>query len=103
MKIIKYITFLSSFCGIFFVIYRQSGRWGTSFKIASLIAAGLINVNTDPANAELPGNNTQVYHERLVLENSDQQVILVKTPSPSKAPSVRTAATNTVWWKREPK
>ena len=73
--------------GIFFVIYWQSGRWRTSFKIASLITAGLI-----PVNPELLGNNNQVYHERLLLEeefnlfeDSDQRVILAKNSGEAEA------------------
>ena len=93
MKILKYIIFPSIFCGIFFVIYRQSGRWRTSFKTAisfSLIAAGLI-----PVNPELLGNNKQVYHGKLLLEeefnlfedfeDSDQRVILAKNSGEAEA------------------
>ena len=89
MRIFKYIVFISILSGIFFVIYRQSDkkgfrRWWTSFKTAiifSAIAASLIPVN--PEAIEPPGNNNQVYQERLLL---DQKVILVKTGDSS--PSV---------------
>ena len=72
MKILRYITFLSILSGIFFVIYRQSGkkgfrRWWISFKIA-VLTAGLIPLNTEAM--ESPGNNNQVYQERLF---SDQE------------------------------
>jgi amino acid transporter len=92
MRIFKYIVFISILSGIFFVIYRQSDkkgfrRWWTSFKTAiifSAIAAGLIPVN--PEAIEPPGNNNQVYQERLLsdqefnsFEDNDQKVILVKT------------------------
>jgi len=102
MKIFKYIVFLSILSGIFFVIYRQSNekgfsRWWISFKIAVLIAAsaaGLIPANTEAM--ELPGNNNQVYHERLLseqefnsFEDNQQKVILVKTGD--SAPSVPTS------------
>jgi len=102
MKILRYITFLSIFSGIFFVIYRQSDkkgfrRWWISFKIAVLIAAsaaGLIPVNTEAM--EPLGNNNQVYQERLLsdqsfnsFEDNDQKVILVKTVD--SAPSVPTS------------
>jgi hypothetical protein len=91
MKILRYLIFLSIFSGIFFVIYRQSDekgfrRWWISFKIAVLIAAsaaGLIPANTEAM--EPPGNNNQVYQERLLsdqefnsLEEDDQQIILAK-------------------------
>ena len=74
MKILRYLIFLSILSGIFFVIYRQSDekgfrRWWTSFKIAVLIAAsaaGLIPANTEAM--EPPGNNNQVYQERLLSE-----------------------------------
>ena len=88
MKIFKYIVFISILSGIFFVIYRQSDkkgfrRWLTSFKTAiifSAIAACLIPVN--PEAIEPPGNNNQVYQERVInerdvnlFEDNDQQVI----------------------------
>jgi len=81
MKILRYIIFLSILSSIFFVIYRQSDekgfrRWWISFKTAVLFAAsvaGLIPLNTEAI--ESPGNNNQVYQERLL---SDQKVILVK-------------------------
>ncbi len=91
MRIFKYIVFISILSGIFFVIYRQSDkkgfrRWWTSFKTAiifSAIAAGLIPVNSEAI--EPPGNNNQVYQERLLsdqefnsFEDNDQQVIFVK-------------------------
>ena len=101
MKILRYIIFLSILSGIFFVIYRQSdekgfSRWWISFKIAVLFAAsaaGLIPVNTDAI--EPPGNNNQVYHERLFsdqefnsFEDNHQKVILVKTgDTPSSVPT----------------
>ena len=74
MKNLKYIIFLSILCAIFFVIYRQSDkkgfrRWRTSLKTAinfSAIAAGLLPVNLEAI--ESPGNNNQVYHERLILD-----------------------------------
>jgi amino acid transporter len=99
---LKYIIFLSILSGIFFVIYRQSDergfrRWWISFKTAVLIAAsaaGLIPVNTEAI--EPPGNNNQVYQERLLsdqefnsFEDNDQKVILVKTGD--SAPSVPTS------------
>ena len=92
MKILKYIIFLSILSGIFVLIYRQSNekgfrRWWISFKIAVLnaaIAAGLIPLNTEAI--ESPGNNNQVYQERLL---SDQKVILVKAGDSS--PSVPTS------------
>ena len=92
MKIFKYLIFLSILSGIFVLIYRQSDekgfrRWWISFKIAVLtaaIAAGLIPLNTKAI--ESPGNNNQVYQERLL---SDQKVILVKTGDNS--PSVPTS------------
>jgi hypothetical protein len=99
MRIFKYIVFISILSGIFFVIYRQSDkkgfrRWWTFFKTAiifSAIAASLIPVN--PEAIEPPGNNNQVYQERLLLdqefnsfEDNDQKVILVKTGDSS--PSV---------------
>lgn len=102
MKTLKYIIFLSILSGIFFVIYRQSDergfrRWWISFKTAVLIAAsaaGLIPVNTEAI--EPPGNNNQVYQERLLsdqefnsFEDNDQKVILVKTGD--SAPSVPTS------------
>lgn len=91
MKIFRYITFLSILSGIFFVIYRQFDKrgfrkWWISFKTAVLFAAssaGLIPGNADAM--EPPGNNNQVYHERLFsdqefnsLEDNHQKVILVK-------------------------
>lgn len=92
MKIFRYLIFLSILSGIFVLIYRQSDekgfrRWWISFKIAVLtaaIAAGLIPLNTEAI--ESPGNNNQVYQERLL---SDQKVILVKTGDSS--PSVPTS------------
>ena len=92
MKIFKYLIFLLILSGIFVLIYRQSDekgfrRWWISFKIAVLtaaIAAGLIPLNTEAI--ESPGNNNQVYQERLL---SDQKVILVKTGDSS--PSVPTS------------
>ena len=93
-----YIVFISILSGIFFVIYRQSDkkgfrRWWTSFKTAiifSAIAAGLIPVNTEAI--EPPGNNNQVYQERLLsdqefnsFEDNDQKVILVKTGDSSSS------------------
>ena len=92
MKILRYIIFLSILSGIFFVIYRQSDekgfrRWWISFKTAVLFAAsaaGLIPLNTEAI--ESPGNNNQVYQERLL---SDQKVILVKAGDSS--PSVPTS------------
>lgn len=67
------------------------------FKIGGFIAtsaAGLIPVNTKAM--ELPGNNYQVYQERLFsdqnfnsLEDNDQKVILVKIED--SAPSVPTS------------
>ena len=101
MKILRYITFLSILSGIFFVIYRQSDekgfrKWWISFKIAVIIAAsaaGLISANTEAI--EPPGNNNQVYQERLLsdqefnsFEDNDQKVSLVKTGD--IAPSVPT-------------
>ena len=92
MKILKYIIFLSILIGIFFVIYRQSDkrgfrRWRISFKIAVLFAAsaaGLIPINIDAM--EPPGNNNQIYQERLLsdqkfnsFENNDQKVVLAKS------------------------
>jgi hypothetical protein len=82
MKILRYLIFLSILSSIFFAIYRQSDqkgfrRWLISFKAAVLFAAsaaGLIPLNTEAI--ESPGNNNQVYQERLL---SDQKVILVKT------------------------
>lgn len=76
MKILKYIIFLSILSRIFFVIYRKSDKrgfrkWMISFKTAVLFsatAAGLMPVNTDAI--EPPGNNNQVYQERLL---SDQE------------------------------
>ena len=102
MKILKYLIFLSILCVIFSVIYRQSDkkgfrRWRTSFKTAiifSAIAAGLIPVN--PEAIEPPGNNNQVYQQRLLsdqefnsFEDNYQKVILVKTGDSS--PSVSTS------------
>ena len=102
MKILRYIIFLSILSGIFFVIYRQSdkkgfSRWWISFKTVVIIAAsaaGLIPVNTEAM--EPPGNNNQVYQERLLsdqefnsFEDNDQKVILVKTGD--SAPSVPTS------------
>ena len=92
MKILRYLIFLSILSSIFFVIYRQSDqkgfrRWLISFKAAVLFAAsaaGLIPLNTEAI--ESPGNNNQVYQERLL---SDQKVILVKTGDSS--PSVPTS------------
>jgi hypothetical protein len=91
MKILRYIIFLSILSGIFFVIYRQSDkkgfqRWWISFKIAVLIAAsaaGLIPVNTEAI--EPPGNNNQVYQERLL---SDQEFNSFEDGFKSKSPSV---------------
>jgi hypothetical protein len=106
MRIFKYIVFISILSSIFFVIYRQSDkkgfrRWWTSFKTAiifSAIAASLSPVN--PEVIEPPGNNNQVYQERLLLdqefnsfEDNDQKVILVKaegnpiTPPTNRGPS----------------
>lgn len=106
MKIFKYIVFISILSGIFFVIYRQSNEKGLrklwiSFKIAILIAsvlAGLIPANTEAI--EPPGNNTQVYQERLLseqefnsFEDKNVQVLLAKadgnpvTPSTNRGPS----------------
>jgi hypothetical protein len=106
MRIFKYIVFISILSSIFFVIYRQSDkkgfrRWWTSFKTAiifSAIAASLSPVN--PEAIEPPGNNNQVYQERLLLdqefnsfEDNDQKVILVKaegnpiTPPTNRGPS----------------
>ncbi len=92
MKILRYLIFLSILSSIFFVIYQQSDqkgfrRWLISFKAADLFAAsaaGLIPLNTEAI--ESPGNNNQVYQERLL---SDQKVILVKTGDSS--PSVPTS------------
>jgi hypothetical protein len=101
MRILKHIIFISILSGIFVLIYRQSDekgfrRWWMSFKPAVLtaaIAAGLIPFNTEAI--ESPGNNNQIYQERLLsdqefnlYENTDQQVILARrdssgTPSPS--------------------
>jgi hypothetical protein len=98
MRIFKYIVFISILSGIFFVIYRQSDkngfrRWWTSFKTAiifSAIAAGLTPVNTEAI--EPPGNNNQIYQERLLsdqefnsFEDNDQKVILVKTGGSSSS------------------
>ena len=92
MKIFRHVIFLSILSGIFFVIYRQSDEkgfriWWISLKIAVLIAAsaaGLIPANTEAI--EPPGNNNQVYHEKLLseqefnlFEDNDQKVILAKT------------------------
>jgi len=92
MKTLKYIIFLSILSGIVFVIYRQSDKrgfrkWWISFKTEVLIAAsaaGLIPVNTE--GIEPPGNNNQVYQERLLsdqefnsFKDNHQKVILVKT------------------------
>ena len=95
MKILKYIIFLSIFCGIFFVIYRQFGKLRTSFKIAVLIAAsaaGLIPANTESIEPAVAVNNNQVYHEILLLEeefnlfeDSDQRVILAKNSGEAEA------------------
>ena len=102
MKILRYLIFFSILSGIFFLIYRQSDekgfrRWWISFKIAVLIAAtaaGLIPANTEAM--EPPGNNNQVYQERLLsekefnsFEDNDGQVILAKTGD--SAPSVPTS------------
>ena len=91
MKILRYLIFFSILSGIFFVIYRQSDekgfrKWWISFKIAVIIAAsaaGLISANTEAI--EPPGNNNQVYQERLLseqefnsFEDNDGQVILPK-------------------------
>ena len=103
MRILKHIIFISILSGIFVLIYRQSDekgfrRWWISFKPAVLtaaIAAGLIPFNTEAI--ESPGNNNQVYQERLLsdqefnsFEDNDQKVILVKTgdsaPSASTSP-----------------
>jgi hypothetical protein len=98
MRIFKYIVFISILSSIFLVIYSQSDkkgfrRWWTSFKTAiifSAIAAGLIPVN--PEAIEPPGNNNQVYQERLLsdqefnsFEDNDQKVILVKTGDSSSS------------------
>ena len=95
MKILRYITFLSILSGIFFVIYSQSDkrgfrRWWISFKTAAV----LISANLE--TMEPPGNNNQVYQERLLsdqefnsFEDNDQKVILVKTGD--SAPSVPTS------------
>ena len=92
MKVFKYLIFLSILSGLFFVIYQESDQKGlrklwTSFKIACIIAAGvvgLIPVNTEAMEPAV--NNNQVYHERLVSEQefnsfeyNDRQVILAKT------------------------
>jgi hypothetical protein len=82
MKILRYLIFLSILSSIFFVIYRQSDRkgfrrWLISFKAVVLFAAsgaGLIPLNTEAI--ESPGNNNQVYQERLLL---DQKVILASS------------------------
>ena len=94
---------MSILSGIFFVIYRQSDekgfhRWRTSFKVAVIIAAsvaGLMPVNTDAI--EPPGNNNQVYQERLLsdqefnsFEDKDQKVILVKTGDSSSSVPTQT-------------
>ena len=52
--------------------------------LTAAIAAGLISLNTEAI--ESPGNNNQVYQERLL---SDQKVILAKTGDSS--PSVPTS------------
>lgn len=98
MKILRYLIFMSILSGIFFAIYRQSDEKGfhrcrTSFKAAVIIAAsaaGLMPVNTDAI--EPPGNNNQVYQERLLsdqefnsFEDKDQKVILVKTGDSSSS------------------
>jgi hypothetical protein len=98
MRIFKYIVFISNLSGIFFVIYLYSDkkgfrRWWTSFKTAiifSAIAVGLIPVNSEAI--EPPGNNNQVYQERLLsdqefnsFEDNDQKVILVKTGDSSSS------------------
>ena len=103
MKILRYLIFMSILSGIFFVIYRQSDekgfhRWRTSFKAAVIIAAsaaGLMPVNTDAI--EPPGNNNQVYQERLLsdqefnsFEDKDQKVILVKTGDSSSSVPTQT-------------
>ena len=105
MRILKYIIFVSILCGIFFAIYRQSDkkglrRWWTSFKIAvsiGAILAGLIPVS--PKAMETPGNNSQVYQEKLrsyeedndnKFEKNGQQVILVKRTNSGSGSSAPT-------------
>ena len=71
MKIFKYILFLLIVSSAVLLIYQQSDqkgfrRWRTSFKIACIFAAstlGLIPINREAI--EPPGNNNQVYQERL--------------------------------------
>lgn len=102
MRIFKYIVFISILSALFFVIYRQSDekgfrKWWISLKIAVIMAAilaGLIPASTEAM--EPPGNNNQVYQERLFsdqefnsFEDNDQKVILVKTGN--NAPSVPTS------------
>jgi hypothetical protein len=101
VKILRYLIFMSILSGIFFVIYRQSDekgfhRWRTSFKAAVIIAAsavGLMPINTNAI--EPPGNNNQVYQERLLLdqefnsfEDKDQKVILVGRDSSGTSSNV---------------
>jgi hypothetical protein len=101
VKILRYLIFMSILSGIFFVIYRQSDekgfhRWRTSFKAAVIIAAsavGLMPINTEAI--EPPGNNNQVYQERLLsdqefnsFEDKDQKVILAGRDSSGTSSNV---------------
>ena len=103
MKIFRYLIFFSILCGIFFVIYQQCDekgfrKWRTCFKAAVIIAASAANlmpVNIDAI--EPPGNNNQVYQERLLsdqefnsFEDKDQKVILVKTGDSSSSVPTQT-------------
>ena len=98
MKIVKLVIFLSILGGIFLVIYRQSDdkalrKFWMSFKTAAFIAAILAGLIPNRAEAiESPGNNNQVYQERLLsdqefnsFEENDQEVILVKTGDSSSS------------------
>ena len=75
MRILKYLLFFSFIVGFFLIMYRQSDekgfrKWRNSLQIAIIIsatAAGLIPVNPEPK--ELPGNDNQVYHEKLVSKH----------------------------------
>jgi len=79
MKLLKDIIFLSIFCGIFLILYRNCdskglGRYSISFKMAvyiSLILAGLIPGPVEATNPRVSNDSPPM--ERIVkLSGGDQ-------------------------------
>jgi hypothetical protein len=87
MKILRYIILISSFSGIFLLVYRQSDKtsfpkWSMSFKTAAFIAAILAGLIPNPVKQielDVPTNLPSI-----------SRVILVKTGDTS--PSVPTSS-----------